>query len=91
VVLAAIIDGAGQATVDLPAAAGTNPAAPPLVACYISSPSVPGVWLVVADGNTTSTSNTFCGLVFNYSGRGVWDARILNAPVGWNAAFVVVY
>ena len=55
------------------------------MACYIGQ--VGGsVWLAIA--GSASTSVTYCGLVFS---NGSFSAVMNAAPVGWVAAFVVVY
>ena len=75
------------AVVALPAAAGTSESGPPpLMSCYISDGFTPVVWLAVTDGFSTTSAS--CGLVF---GGGVWNAVMIRAPVGWIAAFIVVY
>jgi hypothetical protein len=76
----------GAANVTLPTAAGTDPTKPPPVACYEASNPSDGVWLAV--GSTSSSFYPYCGLVF---AGGHWSADILQMPVGWTAAFVVIY
>lgn len=85
-ILTAIVGGSGTAAVTLPAAAGNNPSRPPAVTCYLTDAPTTGVWLAVNDGD--STAAPYCALALS---SGVWTARILQAPVGWTAAFVVVY
>jgi hypothetical protein len=76
----------GYAEQGLPLSFGTNPAQPPLLACYISDVPTEGVWQPVADG-FTSEDRTICALVFD---EGRWFAVLLNGPPGWTVAFVVV-
>ena len=75
----------GQAAAMFPAAVGTDINKPPALACYMGS-TTSNVWLSVA--GSSSTSVAYCGLVFS---NGVWSAALNAAPVGWIAAFVVVY
>ena len=75
----------GSVAVDLPAAAGTNAASPPVMACYIRSPSDATTWLAVNDGFSTTTP--WCALQFN----GTWSASMFDMPAGWSAAFVILY
>ena len=85
--VSAVVTASGDATVALPAAAGTSASGPPpLMSCYLSDGFTPVVWLAVTDGN--STTSAVCGLVF---GGGVWNAVMSRAPVGWIAAFIVNY
>ena len=77
----------GEATIDLPTAAGTNPTNPPAMSCYISD-DLSGVWLQVSDGWGSDT--TRCGLVF-VPNRGAFSAAIWNSAPRWWALFVVVY
>ena len=80
------LDANGDISIALPAAVGTNPSSPPLVACYITDVPSSGAWLAVGDGTNDTTE--FCGLIF---GNGVWNAAMLQGPPGWYAAFVVAY
>jgi hypothetical protein len=76
----------GFAAVALPAAAGTDPAKPPAMACYITHATIAGIWLAVNDGYSSTTE--YCALVF---ANGVWNASMDNMLAGWTAAFVIVY
>lgn len=85
IVLTAMVGATGSAVVVLPAAAGTDINLPPAMSCYIGS-TTSTVWLAIA--GSASSSETYCGLVFS---GGVFNAVVNAAPVGWVAAFVVVY
>ena len=76
----------GRAAVTLLGGAAANPARPPVLSCYLSDNPAAGVWLTVSDGN--SPSAPFCGLGLS---NGVWQGLMFQAPVGWTAAFVVLY
>lgn len=85
--LTATVGANGTATVTLPAAAGSDPARPPAVACYISSNPATGVWVAVNDGYWIPDTPWYgMGLA-----GGIWRVTVHDAPVGWTAAFVVVY
>lgn len=85
-ILTAVVGSTGSAGVTLPAGAGSNPARPPALSCYLTDNPTTGIWLKVADGDSTAAA--YCALALS---GGVWTARMLQAPVGWTAAFVVVY
>ncbi|MBA3836545.1 MAG: hypothetical protein C0499_02660 [Zymomonas sp.] len=85
IVLTAMVGATGSAVVVLPAAAGTDINLPPAMSCYVGAVTSP-VWLAVA--GSASASDTYCGLVFS---GGVFSAVMNAAPVGWIAAFVIVY
>jgi hypothetical protein len=86
-VVAAVSTSSGiAAAAPLPAAAGTDPSKPPLVACYESTDPTTGNWLAVNDGY--SLTAPYCGLVFS---GGVWNAVMSQMRLGWSAAFVVMY
>jgi hypothetical protein len=85
--LYATVNGSGSASVALPAAAGTDSTKPPAMSCYLTSGSS-GVWLAVAGIPTSDSVDPYCGLVFS---SGVFHGVMAQAPVGWIAAFVVVY
>jgi hypothetical protein len=55
------------------------------MSCYLTSPGGT-TWLAIA--GTPSTTAPYCGLVLS---NGVFNAAMSQAPVGWTAAFVVVY
>lgn len=82
------INSARSATWLLPEAAGTNPATPPKLTCYITeNPNVAvPVWLSVSDGFNTAAPA--CGVAFT---GGRWGAVLVQGIPGWYAAFVVVY
>jgi hypothetical protein len=80
-----IITSAGSVTVSFPAAAGADPTSPPATTCFVAQTPASGVWLSV---NQTTSSNGTCGLVFS---AGHWTGSLLQVPVGWTAAFVVIY
>ena len=84
-VVTAVPDATGFATVQLPAVVGTNPAAPPLLACYTQNPATSS-WWAVTDGY--SGSSPWCLSVFT---SGAWRVAMFNVPAGWAVAFVVVY
>lgn len=88
-VVTATINGTGGAVVTLPAAVGSDPTSPPLMACYIGSPTT-GIWVSVNNG--FSASLPYCELALN---SGVWLAEIVNAvpyaSVGSTVAFVIMY
>jgi hypothetical protein len=84
-VLTGTISSSGGVSVALPAAAGTSMTNPPAMACYLTSSSST-VWLSIA--GSPSTTVPYCGLVFS---GGVFNAVMNAAPVGWLAAFVIVY
>lgn len=70
----------------LPAAAGTDPAKPPVLACYVAEFQT-GPWISVNDG-FTSSGTPWCYLIFQ---QGSWRAAMTNVSPGWWAAFVIVY
>jgi len=76
----------GRARLTLPAAVGTDPTRPPSLACYVTDPTGPVVWIVVSDAFSTTSPWCYVGMT-----GGVWQAVMTQAPVGWVAAFVVVY
>jgi hypothetical protein len=84
----ALLSATGGASVELPAAAGTDAARPPALACYTSSGSTPVVWLQVA--YSTGTTVPSCGLVFD-ADRARWNAVLIRGIPSWLAAFVVVF
>lgn len=86
IVLTAIVGSDGRAFAQLPVEAGTDPVKPPAMACYLSDLVEPVAWLVVAFSSSTSFPS--CGLAFS---NGSFRAAMIDAPVGWTAAFVVVY
>lgn len=73
----------GEATVQLPAEAGTV-SEPPAISCYISSSSA-GAYLLVW---TDTFSGVSCGLVAGASGL---RAAIVGAPAFWYYRIAVVY
>ena len=89
IVVTGTVDATGSAIVQLPAAVGSDPTKPPLMACYIGSP-VTGIWVSVSNG--FSSTLPFCEVNFN---NGSWLASMLNvvpyATVGSTAAFVIIY
>lgn len=80
------ISAAGYAEQALPLALGTNPAEPPLLACYIAEVRNEGLWQPVSDG-FTSENRGVCALVFD---EGRWFAVLVDAPPGWTVAFMVI-
>jgi hypothetical protein len=84
-VLSAIINASGSASVPLPAAAGTALENPPALSCYTHSGTTSS-WLAVSDGY--SLVSPYCGL--NLSGA-AFTAVMVNGSPGWTALFVVVY
>lgn len=80
------ISAAGYAEQALPLALGTNPADPPLLACYIAEVRSEGLWQPVSDGFTTE-SRGVCALVFD---EGRWFAVLVDAPPGWTVAFMLI-
>lgn len=88
VVLTAIANSSGSATVTLPAAVGADFNKPPAVACYLTTDPTSGVWLTVSDGASLNTTSITCGVVLL---NGTWFASVLHMAPGWHAAFVVVY
>ncbi len=80
------IDSSGYAEQALPFAFGTNPANPPLLACFIAEVRTEGLWQPVGDGFTTEGRGV-CALVFD---EGRWFAVIVNSPPGWTVAFMVI-
>ena len=84
-VFTGVIGSAGTVTVSFPPAAGTDPTSPPATTCFVAQVPSSGVWLSV---NQTTSSNGTCGLVFS---GGHWTGSLLQVPVGWTAAFVVIY
>jgi hypothetical protein len=89
VVVTGTVDNTGASIVQLPAAVGSDPAKPPLMACYVGSP-VTGIWVSVNNG--FSGTLPFCQL--NLS-NGIWFASMLNmipyATAGSATAFVIIY
>jgi hypothetical protein len=84
--LTATVDGTGRANAVLPASAGTDPAKPPAMTCYVASSASAGAWVAVA--SAPSSTYPYCGLVFT---GGTFTASMLQAPTGYTAAFVIVY
>jgi hypothetical protein len=82
----AVVSTNGSASVALPAAAGSNINQPPGLACYMRDPLGASAWLAVA--GASDGVSAYCGLVLS---GGQWGAVIVRAPVGWHAAFAVVY
>jgi hypothetical protein len=82
------IAGDGYAEQALPAAFGTNPSQPPLLACHIAEVRSEGLWQPVSDGYTTA-NRTVCALVFDVP-ENRWYAVLINAPAGWTVAFSVI-
>lgn len=80
-----VIPASGTVVVQLPPAAGNNPAAPPLITCWTSNSSN-GAWLVVSDGRSGTTPYCAMGLV-----DGVWVGTMLQGIPGWYAAITIVY
>ena len=80
------IDSTGYAEQGLPLAFGTNPANPPLLACFIAEVRTEGLWQPVSDG-FEATGRGVCALVFD---EGRWFAVIVNSPPGWTVAFMVI-
>ena len=78
----------GYAEQALPAAFGTNPSQPPLLACHIAEVRSEGLWQPVSDGYTTA-NRTVCALVFDVP-ENRWYAVLINAPARWTVAFSVV-
>lgn len=87
IVLTGIAGASGTVSVNLPAAVGSNVLSPPALACYLTSSPATGVWIVVSDGYWT-VNTPWCGLTLSGA---TWIATMFNAPIGWTAAFVVVY
>lgn len=85
-VVTVTVNSAGVAAVNLPAAAGANPASPPGLDCYLSTGVSLGAWLNVTDGDGSTTA--FCGLVLNSAG---WRATMNDAPPGWVALFIATW
>ena len=77
----------GTVEVFFPESVGTSPSQPPALDCYVSSDPSSGIWIAVNDGYWV-TDSPWCALGFA-SGR--WGAVMVNVPIGWTAAFVVVY
>ncbi len=69
----------------LPAAVGTNPNAPPSMACYTQNPMTLS-WWQVSDGYADGSE--WCTLSFTL---GAWRATMFNVTAGWPVAFVVIY
>lgn len=86
VTLTALVDTSGSASVTLPAAAGTDPDAPPLVTCHLRAPQST-TWLPITDGY--SASAPYCQL--SIVSGGPFTAALHRAPAGWTAAFVLLY
>lgn len=82
------IAGDGYAEQALPAAFGTNPSQPPLLACHIAEVRSEGLWQPVSDGYTAS-NRTVCALVFDVQ-ENRWYAVLIAAPPGWTVAFSVI-
>jgi hypothetical protein len=76
----------GYAEQALPLSFGTNPAEPPLLACFITEVRNEGTWQPVSDGFTTQDRGV-CALVFD---EGRWFAVLVGAPPGWTVAFMVI-
>jgi hypothetical protein len=87
IVLTGIAGSSGIVTLALPAAVGSVASQPPAMACYMTLTPSTGSWLAVSDGFWT-VNTAWCSLGF---ANGVWNASMFNVPVGWTAAFVVVY
>jgi hypothetical protein len=87
IVLTGIAGSSGIVTLALPAAVGSVASQPPAMACYMALTPSTGPWLAVSDGFWT-VNTAWCSLGF---ANGVWNASMYNVPVGWAAAFVVVY
>ena len=85
IVVTGTIGSSGGLALALPAAAGNAFTNPPAMSCYLTSPGATS-WLAIA--GTPSTTAPYCGLVLS---NGVFNAVMSQAPVGWTAAFVVVY
>lgn len=78
------LDDIGDATVNLPAEAGTLDE-PPSVTCYIAD--VPdGTYLAIASDGSSAPS---CG--FGETGSGTLAAIIVGGPANWYYRIVVVY
>ena len=75
----------GYAEQALPLTFGTNPAAPPLLNCFVSETPTNGTWLPISDGDLTDAP--VCALVFD---EGRWFAILVGGPPGWTVAFLVV-
>ncbi len=80
----------GGVVVTLPPTVGTNPLKPPSIAAYIvetpGATTNAGLWLSVGDGY--SAVSPYWGIKFI---DGAWTVVMVNVPVGWTAAFVVVF
>jgi hypothetical protein len=77
--ITAVVDGAGAASVDLPAAIGAPPTNIPTVACYRTTSAPNGPW-----------TNNDAACAISYS-SGQWHAQTAGLPVGTTVAFVVTY
>jgi hypothetical protein len=79
--------GGAQATVTLtlPAAVGSNPAAPPMLACYTQNPTTQS-WWTVTDG--FSATSIWCLAAIS---GGTWTVTFFNVSTGWAVAAVVVF
>jgi hypothetical protein len=81
-----VTNSSGNASVLFPAIPAN---AKPVLTCYITSSLTPPVaWLLVSDGQST-TSPTFCGLVLGSDG--VWGAGLIRAPAAWFFYMVVIW
>jgi len=89
-VLTATVGGAlPRATVGLPAAANAPFTQPPYVACYIRAPQS-STWQAV--GDRSAGTGPKCELArFDFPPVVEWKVEMTSAPVGWTAAYVVVY
>jgi hypothetical protein len=87
VLVTAVANGSGVASVTLSAAVGINPMSPPALTCYEGNPSIlPGIWLSVSDGYSDTSS--WCAVSF---GAGTWTVSTHSMTPGWTAAWVVTY
>lgn len=82
----AIADVDGDASVTLPAYVGVDPTRPPAVTCYETASAASGAWLVVGDGYSTTSS--YCAVTF-VTGR--WVVSMHSMTPGWTAGWVVSY
>ena len=87
IVITGVAGSSGTVTVTLPTAVGTNPLSPPAMACYLVSDPALGVWIAVNDGYW-NVNTPWCAVSIL---SGVWRASMHNVPLGWTAAFVIVY
>lgn len=82
----AIADIDGYASVGLPWQVGVDPTQPPALTCYEAESATSGEWLVVGDG--FSDTSSYCSVYF---AGGRWVVEMRGMSPGWTAGWVVTY